>query len=453
MGLYLTKVKGFTNPSVILAIGIDSDNRAYVMEEFYQTRVMIDDLIDVAKKMQEKYGEGVFYADPSEPQFISAFNNAGLSCTAAKNEIMPGINKVSTMLEVKDDKRAALYVDPSCLNTIMEFENYSYPEVKEGRPELDKPLKVHDHCLVAGTKIETSKGSKNIEDIKVGEFVLTRKGYKKVLKSGLTIRKTKVCKVEFSNGKNLIGTPDHKVWTEKGFVPIDALRYAYKVESLNNNAWIKLSSKELFLKNGNKQDTIELDKEKQESNICIEKSGKSIMEKSQKDTKSITKTKTNKITKSQTLNVLRLKNTAKNIQKNIQKNILKESDHLLKNGMLQKKDSNGTSNMELNLGIKENLLQKSAKTVTKNLKTFQEEQDFVQTIAKAVGEDGVFVLLVKHLAKKADVYDLTIEGCHEFYANEILVHNSMDALRYAIRSLGKNEFVVLEELGDLFNQD
>jgi PBSX family phage terminase large subunit len=140
---------GYTNPSVILAIGLDSDNRAYVMEEFYQKRIAIEDLVGIAKQMQARYGEGAFYADPSEPQFIAAFNNAGLSCIAANNEIMPGINNVGKLLEVKDDKRASLYIDPSCVNTIMELENYSYPESRENRPELDKPLKVHDHAMDA----------------------------------------------------------------------------------------------------------------------------------------------------------------------------------------------------------------------------------------------------------------------------------------------------------------
>ena len=138
---------GFTNPSVILAIGLDSDNRAYILEEFYQRRVMIEDLVKAAKGMKEKYGDGVFYADPSEPQFIMAFNNAGLSCVGAKNDIMAGINKVGSMLEEKGDGKPALFVDASCVNTIMEFENYCYPDVKEGRPDLDKPLKIHDHAM------------------------------------------------------------------------------------------------------------------------------------------------------------------------------------------------------------------------------------------------------------------------------------------------------------------
>lgn len=40
---------------------------------------------------------------------------------------------------------------------------------------------------------------------------------------------------------------------------------------------------------------------------------------------------------------------------------------------------------------------------------------------------------VEHVkpAGNAAVYDLTVEDAHEFFANGILVHNSMDATRYA----------------------
>jgi hypothetical protein len=42
--------------------------------------------------------------------------------------------------------------------------------------------------------------------------------------------------------------------------------------------------------------------------------------------------------------------------------------------------------------------------------------------------------------RKARVYDLTVEGCHEFFANGVLVHNCMDAANYGavthLRRLG-----------------
>lgn len=43
-----------------------------------------------------------------------------------------------------------------------------------------------DQCFIAGTFIETNKGSKPIETISVGDMVLTRKGYRKVAACGFT---------------------------------------------------------------------------------------------------------------------------------------------------------------------------------------------------------------------------------------------------------------------------
>ena len=64
--------------------------------------------------------------------------------------------------------------------------------------------------------------------------------------------------------------------------------------------------------------------------------------------------------------------------------------------------------------------------------------------------NGVFVVLPveqKLLEQRESprVYDLTIEGCPEFFANGILVHNCLDALRYALDGYITNPDSVLWE--------
>ncbi len=140
---------GYTNPSVILVIGVDYDGRAYIIEEFYQRRVMITELVGVAEELNKKYRIETFYCDPSEPQFIEAFRQAGLNAVEAENAILPGINEVSARLKVQGDGKPRLFVHSSCVNTIMEFENYAYPEAKEGKPQQEKPLKLFDHAMDA----------------------------------------------------------------------------------------------------------------------------------------------------------------------------------------------------------------------------------------------------------------------------------------------------------------
>ena len=69
---------------------------------------------------------------------------------------------------------------------------------------------IEDCCLAAGTKIKVLGGDKNIEDVRRGDYVLTRSGYKKVLES----RTTGIKKVVTKFG--ITATPDHPVITRNG---------------------------------------------------------------------------------------------------------------------------------------------------------------------------------------------------------------------------------------------
>lgn len=140
---------GYTNSAVVLAIGLDSDNRMHVVEEFYEKGILIEGHAEAVVSLQKKYGEGVCVADPSEPEHIRVFRNNNLTVIEANNKILPGITKVASQLEIQKDDRPRLFVDPSCVNTIMEFENYRYPESKEEKPVQENPLKIHDHAMDA----------------------------------------------------------------------------------------------------------------------------------------------------------------------------------------------------------------------------------------------------------------------------------------------------------------
>jgi len=49
-------------------------------------------------------------------------------------------------------------------------------------------------------------------------------------------------------------------------------------------------------------------------------------------------------------------------------------------------------------------------------------------------------------SQRADVYNLTVDGAHEFFANGVLVHNC-DAVRYLLTNLGTGpEMVILDEV-------
>lgn len=66
-------------------------------------------------------------------------------------------------------------------------------------------------CFAAGTKVVTSCGEKNIEDIVAGDFVLSHLGWNRV--SSTIIREADTV-TRTINNKTITATPDHLFWTE-----------------------------------------------------------------------------------------------------------------------------------------------------------------------------------------------------------------------------------------------
>lgn len=68
-------------------------------------------------------------------------------------------------------------------------------------------------CFVAGTKVMTKKGIKNIEDVVVGDYVLTHKGRYKRVYSVMSKPATKIAKVQGWSAGTVLCTPNHRFYT------------------------------------------------------------------------------------------------------------------------------------------------------------------------------------------------------------------------------------------------
>ncbi len=144
---------GFSNESAMIKVGFDYDGRAYIVKEFYEKHITDAQLAEIAKK---EFGEEYPYIlDSANPSGIQEFRNLGLTCFPANktpgeretSSIMAGIKVVTSYLQVQKDGKPRLFVDKNCFNTIMEFENYRYPDSKEGKQIQETPIKIHDHIL------------------------------------------------------------------------------------------------------------------------------------------------------------------------------------------------------------------------------------------------------------------------------------------------------------------
>lgn len=150
---------GYTNPAVALPIWVDGDDRAYVLDEFYQRQVGLAGVKAAILQQTRQYGIQTWYCGPDEPEHIVELNAAfgreqlPARAVAATDDIVPGIETVRRQLARRDDGTVGLHISARCANLRAEFRTYSYP-AKSGargkRDPQDKPVKAFDHALDAG---------------------------------------------------------------------------------------------------------------------------------------------------------------------------------------------------------------------------------------------------------------------------------------------------------------
>jgi phage terminase large subunit len=107
-----------------------------------------------------------------------------------------------------------------CREGVKSLENYSYNYDPKRQCFSQTPL--HDRwsngCLVAGTLIKTTKGDVPIELVQVGDTVITPSGPGLVENAGPTKWAEELITIDLANGVSLCCTPEHKIFTRRGFL-------------------------------------------------------------------------------------------------------------------------------------------------------------------------------------------------------------------------------------------
>lgn len=326
-------------------------------------------------------------------------------------------------------------------------------------------------CFIGETLIKTNKGDKKIKDIKVGDKVLTRCGYKSVL-SFMQKGEKKVKK--YAVGKNhIICTDNHKFYANGSFISIGHL-IGLNILCIFDTKSQKWKRKLLFIKELSLQDT----QTKKVENIITE----GLMAKKNDCTYIYMKKFTEKFLKVITYTIkmvirlimifpiwsaLMVENIVNYIwhwmKESLFQNIVCKNMHNQKqlNGTNQKKDVNGILSILKKL-LKKDWLKLIVSSVTMNVlnqmltilnfvvgnvnlaiiceRIENRENGILKKIALFVDQNlknisGQKQNLVQENAEQ--VYDIMVEDCHEFFANNILVHNCFD---YLICEAFKNEY-------------
>lgn len=314
------------------------------------------------------------------------------------------------------------------------------------------------NCFIKGTLIDTPRGKYPIENITVGDYVHTPIGIRKVLKSGIS-GISPVFSVTLSDNATLTGTKHHKVFIDgKGLTPLSLLekgdvlcqRSLHTTEGLNlhpemGDILSAITVIVTFL---------------MEHNYCTEQNGRMYLEQFQKDMKYTTKTTSNLIQIFQILNLFMAQITQDTTSKRDMK-LVGICTKYLKNGEALKKVKKSFDlifSNALKILQKENLrafivvscllqniLQKDS--VQSNAETAYPEKSIknVPSVESFFGQKDTkqekFRLVVTSVdgnLGEEEVYNLTTEQAHLYYANGCLVSNSdledhaMDSLRYLL---------------------
>jgi len=171
----------------------------------------------------EPYSVQAIYIDPSADAFQLELKRRNLRVVHANNSVQDGIQDMTSKM-----KKGSLFVCKECVNLIREIETYVW-DSKQAAQGKDAPLKKDDHaCVVGDTVILLSDGlNYPIKDL-VGEELIVQTydeeknafGIAFAINVSMTGKDKQIYYLELENGKFLRATPDHKVYTKRGYTKL-----------------------------------------------------------------------------------------------------------------------------------------------------------------------------------------------------------------------------------------
>lgn len=393
---------GFTNDPTTLMQRYRWNGKYIFHEVIYQKGLTNNEIAKLIKANDAN--KVVTYADSAEPKSIAELKQSGIRITGA----IKGADSIN--IGIDNLRREDFYVTSSSLNYIKELRNYMWAVDKEGKT-LNKPIDAFNHCFVGDTLITTNSGQKRIDKIEIGDFVLTSKGFKKVNKvfdNG--VKKTYKYLMQFDTFfVSLVCTDSHKIKTRKEWKCI---------KNLMESDILYIETKSIL--------AVGLEE-------CTLQFGSSTMQKCQRVFMSIIKTKIRTITQLIISNLLSECNILQNTQEkdfwkiqNLLRSFKRKALVLPQSGTSPQVVQNGIQSTQSKCIKSENLLNTLAKSVVNYIQqgTLVKQDSVIQT-ARLVQID-----VIENYEQQ--VYDLSIDECHEYFANGVLVHNCIDAKRYSM---------------------
>ncbi len=153
---------GWTNPFVWLLLQVDTWDNVYVLGEYYHSHKMVDEAAREIQSAGLAPGNLLeFFPDPAGPEHtamleevlrVRATSRSTGGFLSERLDLIRRWLKADTfnpgeVVPEKDVIGPKLWIDPSCVNTIREMNDYRYPENKTEQVEnKEQPMKKDDHA-------------------------------------------------------------------------------------------------------------------------------------------------------------------------------------------------------------------------------------------------------------------------------------------------------------------
>lgn len=414
---------------------------------------------------------GVQRAQTDERSAVDIIKAEGLRVIPAKtNRISARVNAVDDYLMRQVDGDPAFLLDPRCTKLKAAMMG-GYRFDKHGG--IDKNQ--HSHCFVSGTLVDTLAGKIPIEDIKIGDEVITPFGAYPVTAT-MSHTTDKFVDVTLTDGTSLTCTEDHPFYTQRGIVLAGALEYTDILLSLGGGTCQQenTGSKSLMVSatTGSQTGTINPITPSMAEGICTETYGSIITALYRNICAYTTKTMMALITQLRTLSYLPLAST-QNITTNTGRTKIltglgpgwRKHDWLPRSGtantLKPRKVDNSYQSKDVPAGLAGDLSTTHAHTVEHLLSAFvgRTSEDIAALRARQQhgspaelttrSENAVYAEVVSRLIATGQlkhaprivnvstsrrsperVYDLTVDHVHSFIANGLWTSNCAEALQY-----------------------
>lgn len=474
------------NPNLALHISFDFNVNPYITCTIYQIVnkkkiYQIDEIClesplnrtaDVCKEFIRRYQgheSGLFvYGDPSgkneDTKTEKGENNyliiiralAQFKPTQRVAEKAPSVtmrgNFLNTIFE-KGYEEIEMFIHNTCVKS---YSDYVYlKEASDGtklkekvkHPDTGVTYEKYGHCFVGETMIQTDSGEKRIDQIRIGDMVLTRAGYRPVER----IWDNGYKKVEkyIIDGREIVCTSNHKFLSkEQGFTEIGQL-IVPTTFTIFDKVSQSICEKKLSIITGSDLRDTQTAKEQVIENITLdglkkkgngEKYGSTntfgLLKIKRRFQRAITytmQTKTSIITNpsilfaylEKSISAITVRQPQPNLKSKEQILYLQKQFQRQELGIAQRKEELGIANMRWSqLMVKRKNI--FVQNVEKHLNQNQKEQNIVQGNA----EKGLQLECSGENVRQ--VYDITVRGEHEYFANGVLAHNCSDAGDYFI---------------------